>query len=243
MERKLVYSGKSKDVYEEGNDYLLVFKDEITGTEAGFDPGSDTVIGKIEGMGKLSCAFTCFFFDLLNKEGIPNHFIKKVDVDKILVRPARIIGAEHRQKGLLGFEFVYRNNACGSFLRRYPFIPPFSEFEEVLLEITTKGKSDVLVVPEAMIQMRLLNRQQLSRALQLTRDVNKILTRTFKEKGLRLLDGKIEIGIIDEEVVVIDDISPGNVRVCRQDAYKKFLSSKELPEPLDPRKTYKFFFS
>lgn len=242
MEQKLVYSGKSKDVYEEGKDYLLVFKDEITGTEAGFDPGSDTVIGKIEGMGKLSCAFSCFFFDLLNKKGIPNHFIKKVDVDKILVRPARIIGAEHRQKGLLGFEFVYRNNACGSFLKRYPFIPPFFEFEEVLLEITTKGKTDVLVTPGAMVKMELLTKEQLSRALQLTKDVSKILTETFQGKKLRLLDGKIEIGIIDGEVVVIDDISPGNIRVCQQDTYDKFLTGKELPEPLHPREIYKFFF-
>ena len=59
----IVYSGKTKDVYalDNGN-YLLKFKDDVTGTDGVFDPGASTVGLTIEGAGKAGLRLTKFFF-------------------------------------------------------------------------------------------------------------------------------------------------------------------------------------
>ncbi len=73
---KLVYRGKTKDVYslEDGN-YLLEFKDDVTGTDGVFDPGANTVGLKIEGAGKAGLRLTKFFYEKLNSMGIPTHYV------------------------------------------------------------------------------------------------------------------------------------------------------------------------
>lgn len=69
---KLVYSGKTKDVFalEDGN-YLLKFKDDVTGTDGVFDPGANTVGLTLEGAGRAGLRLTKFFFEALGQKGIP----------------------------------------------------------------------------------------------------------------------------------------------------------------------------
>ncbi|NLZ83779.1 MAG: phosphoribosylaminoimidazolesuccinocarboxamide synthase, partial [Clostridiales bacterium] len=72
----LVYKGKTKDVYalEDGN-YLLKFKDDVTGTDGQFDPGANTVGLSIEGSGKAGLRLTKHFFEMINAAGIPTHYV------------------------------------------------------------------------------------------------------------------------------------------------------------------------
>ncbi|HJJ36397.1 MAG TPA: phosphoribosylaminoimidazolesuccinocarboxamide synthase, partial [Methanocorpusculum sp.] len=73
---KLVYTGKTKDVYaNDDGTYLLKFKDDCTGADGVFDPGMNTVGLKMEGAGKAGLRLTEYFFNILNKKGIPTHFI------------------------------------------------------------------------------------------------------------------------------------------------------------------------
>src|SRR5690554_4461636 len=73
---KLVYTGKTKDVYDLKNGlFLLKFKDDVTGENGVFDPGSNTVGLTMEGAGKAGLKLTKYFFEVLNKRGIPTHFI------------------------------------------------------------------------------------------------------------------------------------------------------------------------
>ena len=72
---ELVYAGKTKDVYrlDDGN-YMLQFKDEATGTDGVFDPGSNTVGLTIEGAGRAGLRLTRFFFEKLKEQGfLPNY--------------------------------------------------------------------------------------------------------------------------------------------------------------------------
>ena len=79
---KLVYNGKTKDVYDLGNGtYLLRFKDDVTGADGVFDPGSNTVGLTIEGAGRAGLRLTKYFFEILRENGIPTHFID-ADIDK-----------------------------------------------------------------------------------------------------------------------------------------------------------------
>ena len=73
---ELKYTGKTKDVYalEDGN-YLLKFKDDVTGVDGVFDPGANTVGLTMEGAGRAGLRLTKFFFEKLNEKGIPTHYI------------------------------------------------------------------------------------------------------------------------------------------------------------------------
>ena len=73
---ELKYKGKTKDVYapEDGN-YLLKFKDDVTGVDGVFDPGANTVGLTMEGAGRAGLRLTKFFFEKLNEKGIPTHYI------------------------------------------------------------------------------------------------------------------------------------------------------------------------
>ena len=73
---KLVYTGKTKNVYElpDGN-YLLKFKDDVTGTNGVFDPGANTVGLSIDGAGRAGLSLTKYFFEILNAQDIPTHYV------------------------------------------------------------------------------------------------------------------------------------------------------------------------
>ena len=76
MEKKLVYTGKTKDVYalENGN-YLLKFKDDCTGKDGVFDPGENSVGLTIDGVGDVNLRMSIYFFEKVNAAGIKTHYI------------------------------------------------------------------------------------------------------------------------------------------------------------------------
>ena len=76
---RLINKGKTKDVYELDNgNYLLKFKDDVTGENGVFDPGANTVGLTIEGAGKSGLKLTKFFFEILRESGVPTHCIAAV---------------------------------------------------------------------------------------------------------------------------------------------------------------------
>ena len=123
---KTLYSGKTKDVLTDestGSVYLL-FKDSATGEDGVFDPGANTVGGSVEGKGKTGLKISSYFFELMEKNGIPTHY-KNADIDKGLM--------EVRKVTVPPLEFVLRYFAAGSICRRFsldegmPFDPPYTE--------------------------------------------------------------------------------------------------------------------
>ena len=113
MENKLVYTGKTKNVYAMPNGhYLLKFKDDCTGADGVFDPGMNTVGLTIEGVGDVNLRMTDYFFKLINEAGIRTHFVKANFEDTTMeVLPAKVFGK--------GLEVICRYKAVGSFFRRY----------------------------------------------------------------------------------------------------------------------------
>ena len=113
MANKLVYSGKTKDVFalENGN-YLLKFKDDCTGKDGVFDPGENSVGLTIEGVGDVNLRMSIYFFEKINAAGIKTHYVKaNLDDTTMEVIPAKVFGH--------GLEVICRNKAVGSFFRRY----------------------------------------------------------------------------------------------------------------------------
>ncbi len=231
-EKNLVYRGKSKDVFNitEGphaGKYLLVFKDEATGyMEKGkpvFDPGYDTVVGDIPGKGAIACRFATHFFKLLKEKGIPSHYIDTVSENEMIVEPADPLSMPVESPEfpgsapLLNLEFTWRNNATGSFWRRYPFVKPCKNLNKVV-EGWTKGDVDVLITMEALEETGAMSREEIDHSVGLVKNIAEIVSQEFQSKNLHVIDGKFELGRLkqgDGKIVIIDEISPDVLRVCR----------------------------
>lgn len=228
----LVYRGKSKDVYDitEGpyaGKYLIDFKDEATGYfENGkpvFDPGYDTVVGEIPGKGAIGCRFATHFFKLLKAQGIPSHYIDTISDNEMVVEPAiplfmKVESPEFPGSApLLNLEFTWRNNATGSFWRRYPFVRPCKNLNKVV-EAWTKGDTDILITLEALEETGALSKDEIAHSVELVKNIAEIVSQEFTTKNLHVIDGKFELGRLkygDGKIVIIDEISPDVLRVCK----------------------------
>ena len=230
-----IYSGKTKDVYALANgNVLLAFKDDVTGEGGVIDPGANTVIGQVEGKGRKSLAMTNYFFRCLHEAAIPTHFVS-ADLDKgtMEVRRAEPLGKDIKGQG--GIEFICRTRPWGSFLRRYQnYISDTGRGFDYLVELTLKDdeRGDPLINDDAVVALGLLGQAHLEQAKELTRQVCRVVEADLRAKGLSLIDMKIEIGFVDGQVVVIDEISADAMRVM--DAGGKVLEHGALYEKLIP---------
>ena len=110
---KLVYTGKTKDVFalENGN-YLLKFKDDCTGKDGVFDPGENSVGLTIEGIGRENLRTSIYYFELLKQAGVKTHYVN-ADIENATMEVLHATPFGH------GLEVICRLVATGSFIRRY----------------------------------------------------------------------------------------------------------------------------
>lgn len=211
-----IYTGKTKDVYalDNGN-ILLVFKDDVTGEDGVIDPGANTVIGQVEGKGRKSLAMTDYFFERLHAADIPTHLVRAdLEQGTMEVRRAEPLGKDI--KGAGGLEFVCRTRPWGSFVRRYQqYIRDPEAALDYLVEITLKDdeRGDPLINDDTLVALGLVSPAHLEQAKDITRRVCRLVEADLRAKGLTLIDMKIELGLVDDEVVVIDEISADAMRV------------------------------
>ena len=205
----LVYKGKTKDVYELTNgNYCLKFKDDVTGTDGVFDPGANQVGLTIEGMGQAGLRLTEYFFNLLKDNGVKTHYISS-DVAKntMEVLPMVPFGK--------GVEVICRFKAVGSFLRRYALYAKEGQELDALVEVTLKDdeRDDPLITKDALAMLGILTNEEYHSLKDQTKNICKILKADMAKKGLELIDIKLEFGSNNGEVILVDEISGGNMRV------------------------------
>lgn len=208
---KLFYQGKTKDVYTlPGGDFLLKFKDDATGENGVFDPGANAVGLSIAGLGRAGLAVTLHFFRLLEVAGIPTHILSS-DIEKaeMTVRPAEFFGK--------GLEVICRFRAVGSFLRRYGAYAHEGQKLDALVEITLKddARQDPPISKDALVQLGIMTNEEYDDLHTLTRQISTIIADELVKNGLELYDIKLEFGKINGNITLIDEISPGNMRVYR----------------------------
>jgi phosphoribosylaminoimidazole-succinocarboxamide synthase len=214
---KLVYAGKTKDVYalDDGN-YLLRFKDDVTGADGVFDPGANTVGLTIDGVGRAGLRLTKFFFDILRDKGIPIHYID-ADIQKatMTVKPARLFGN--------GLEVICRYRAVGSFLRRYGMYAKEGQYLDAYVEVTLKDdeRNDPVISKDALDMLGILSVEEYEVLEALTKRIANIVKHELGKKGIELYDIKLEFGRIghDNQIALIDEISGGNMRAYRSGNY------------------------
>lgn len=224
---ELIYSGKTKNVYstENKNEYLLKFKDDVTGTNGVFDPGANTVGLSIEGAGKSGLKITTHFFELLNREGINTHFISSdIENSTMLVKKATVFGK--------GLEVICRFRAVGSFLRRYGAYCEVGQELDGFVEITIKDdeRGDPPISKDALALLNILTFEEYDHIRDNTIHICNLIKNELTKKGLDLYDIKLEFGRdVNGNVMLIDEISGGNMRVYKQGNYLEPLNlEKEL---------------
>ncbi len=223
---KLINKGKTKDVYalKDGN-YLLKFKDELTGTNGVFDPGANTVGLTIEGAGKSGLRMSTYFFELLESKGIPTHFVATdLEARTMVVKKATMFGH--------GLEAICRYRAIGSFLRRYGLYAKQEQKLDGLVEITLKddSRNDPLINDDALVMLGIVNKEELYIIKRLTREISDLVKKELAKKGLELYDIKLEFGKIGEhhQIALIDEISGGSMRAYKNGEHIKPLELEQL---------------
>ena len=209
---KTIYEGKTKNVYglDNGN-VLLKFKDDCTGKDGVFDPGENAVGLTIEGIGKANLITSIHYFELLKKAGIKTHYISaNIDDATMEVLPATVFGH--------GLEVICRLVATGSFIRRYgEYIKDGTPLEGGYVDCTFKNdeKGDPLVTSEGLAALNVMSPEMFNSMKEQTLKITKIVADDLKSIGLDLWDIKFEFGYNNGEVILIDEIASGNMRVYK----------------------------
>ena len=226
--RKLVYTGKTKNVYalENGN-YLLKFKDDCTGKDGVFDPGENSVGLTIDGVGDVNLRMSVYFFEKINAAGIRTHYVSAdLENTTMEVLPAKVFGK--------GLEVICRNKAVGSFYRRYCDYVTLGADLPSYVETTFKNDElgDPLVTKDALVILGVMTDEQYEAIKDMTQKITRIVADDLLEKGLVLYDIKFEYGYAaDGSVMLIDEIASGNMRVYKDGEY------------VDPMTLSKLFFA
>lgn len=209
VNKELLYTGKAKNVYKMENDdeVLIKFRDDITALDGG---KKDTLSKK----GAYNALISTKFFKILEDKGIKTQFIELINEDEMIAKSLEMIP----------LEVICRNIATGSLLRKYPFHknqkldPPVLQFDY---------KNDVYHDPmlndSIIVALKIATAEQLDEIREITLKINKILSDFLLERGLILVDFKIEFGFDkDGNIVLGDEISPDTTRLWDSETHENF---------------------
>jgi len=198
--RELLYEGKAKRLFltDDANLVISEFKDDLTAFN-GEKKSSEA------GKGALNNKISTELFKLLDSKGIQTHFVKMLDDNHML----------HKKADVILIEVIVRNIATGSLTRTLGIedgkVLPFT-----LVEFDYKDDSlgDPKLNDQHALILELVEHQdELDKLRRVARQINDILKPYFADKGLNLVDFKLEFGKdSDGNIILIDEISPDNCR-------------------------------
>ena len=215
--KQIIYEGKAKILYDTIDDAYLIqfFKDDATAFNA-------KKFKIISSKGIINNFISSFFMEKLTENGINNHFVKRINSREQLVKKLKIIPVE----------FVIRNFAFGSILKRYGIKEEY-EFTKPLVELFYKDDdlNDPLINDDHAIEFNWLNKDELINLKEESLKINKFLINIFKKINIQLIDFKIEFGFTFDKngkknIMLADEISPDNCRLW--DTESKLNFDKDL---------------
>ncbi len=194
----MLYEGKAKQVFETENkdEYLVHYKDDATAFNG-------EKKGTIHDKGVLNNKISAFFFEFLSKEGVPNHFIKRLNDRDQLVKKLQI----------LPLEVIVRNIVAGSLSKRLG-IEEGTPCKQPILEFCYKNDDlgDPFVNEDQILALDWATKEQLDLIRKYAMKVNEVLKNFLAEKNVTLVDFKLEFGVHNGEVLLGDEISPDTCR-------------------------------
>jgi len=199
IKKEMIYEGKAKKVFktEDSKRYIIEYKDDATAFNG-------VKKGTIEGKGIINNKMSAALFILLEEKGIPTHFIKLLSNREMLVKDVKI----------LPLEVIVRNISAGSLEKRLG-LDEGMELKTPVLEFCYKKDElgDPMINEYHIKAIELATEDELKTVKDYAFKINEILTLFFKERGIKLVDFKLEFGIHDGEVILADEISPDTCRL------------------------------
>lgn len=225
------YRGKVRDNYYFDNQILMVTSDRVS--------AFDHVLGTIPFKGQILSEIASFWFDK-TKEIVPNHFIKSIDPQVLLVKEAKP----------LPVEVIVRRYITGSLWRDYENskhhvydldfgdnLKKNQRFSSAMLTPSTKedyGKHDMPISRKEIINQKLVDKEIYEKAEEYALALFAEGEKWAKKQGLILVDTKYEFGLVDGELIVIDEIhTPDSSRYWIKSEYEKRFSAGEDQLMLD----------
>jgi phosphoribosylaminoimidazole-succinocarboxamide synthase len=196
---EMMYEGKAKQVFATDDPNLIVihYKDDATA----FNGIKKAQIAK---KGVLNNEITTIIFNELIKDGIPTHFVEKLNDRDQLCKKVKIFP----------LEVIVRNIVAGSMAKRLD-IPEGTKISNTIYELCYKNDKlgDPLINEHHAVALGVATYEELNTIYELTMKVNEILKKLFAEMNITLVDFKIEFGkTSDGEIVLADEISPDTCR-------------------------------
>ena len=207
VKREMIYEGKAKKLYLTDDPDLIIqfFKDDATAFNA---QKKGTIVNK----GVFNNQISEKLFTVLEKEGVPTHFVKRLNDREVVTRKIRIIP----------IEVVVRNIAAGSLSKRLG-IEEGKKLEFPIVELFLKNDAlgDPFINDQHVALLRLATPEQLEILRSLALKINGILSRFFDDRKMILVDFKLEFGVYKDKVVLGDEICPDTCRIWDKDSLEK----------------------
>ena len=199
MKKEQLYEGKAKKVYAtEDPDLVIVsYKDDATALD-GLKKGT------IAGKGAINNRMSNYLMQLLEKEGIPTHFVEELNDRETVVKRVSIVP----------LEVIVRNVSAGHFAQRYG-VPEGIVFDEPTFEFSYKNDDlhDPLLNDSHALALKLATKEEIDTIRAMALKVNEVLKAYFLGLNVRLVDFKLEFGrLSDGSLVLADEISPDTCR-------------------------------
>ena len=194
-----LYEGKAKKVFKTDDPKCLIvdYKDDATAFNG-------EKKGQIVGKGVVNNTMTNIILQLLEQKGVPTHYVEQISDRETIVKAVKI----------LPLEVITRNISAGSFAKRYG-VEEGIVFDKPTFEVSYKNDDlgDPLMCESHALALKLVTEEQLETVKKYAAIVNDTLKEFFLDKGLKLIDFKIEFGLYDGEVILADEISPDTCRL------------------------------
>lgn len=201
MSRKLIYTGKAKDIYTTSDDedvIISVYKDQATMLNGA---RKETIKGK----GVLNNQISSLVFTKLNEAGIATHFVKQLSENEQL----------NKKVDIIPLEVVLRNVTAGSFSKRFG-VEEGIQLETPIVEFYYKNDDldDPFINDEHVKFLGIASDEGIAYIKAETRRINELLKDWFNQIGLQLIDFKLEFGKDkDGHIILADEFSPDNCRL------------------------------
>ncbi len=221
---EMLYEGKAKKVYktEDQDKYIVEYKDDATAFDG---KKKGTIVGKGVVNNKMSAAM----FMLLEEKGIPTHMLELINDRESLVKAVKI----------LPIEVIVRNVAAGSLAKRLG-LEEGTVMNKTVLEFCYKDDDlgDPMINDYHISALNLASEDQLNEIRDYAFKINEVLIKYFQERGIRLIDFKLEFGLYNDKVILADEISPDTCRLWDAISNRKLDKDRFRRDLGDVEETY-----
>lgn len=199
MEKQdFLYEGKAKRIFATENQDLVIveYKDDATAFNG-------LKKGRIANKGVMNNKIASFFFELLAREGVESHFVRRLSEREMLVKKLEIVKVE----------VVVRNIAAGSLAKRLG-LAEGTPMSRPVLEFYYKDDAlgDPMINEYHIYAINLATPEQVSELSGISLRINEILQSFLKDRGVILVDFKLEYGVHNGQLLLGDEISPDTCR-------------------------------